>query len=95
MTSQMFAEVIGDPIDHSLSPLIHTFWLEALGIDAAYGRRRVSRPEFAAYVAERRSDPLWRGSNITMPLPMQPLWGTSGGRVPHCWATPDSAASYQ
>ena len=25
MTSQMFAEVIGDPIDHSLSPLIHGF----------------------------------------------------------------------
>jgi shikimate dehydrogenase len=68
MTSQMFAEVIGDPIDHSLSPLIHTFWLEALGIDAAYAARRVSRPDFPAYLAERRGDPLWSGSNVTMPL---------------------------
>ena len=34
-----YAEVIGDPVDHSLSPLIHNFWLETLGIDAAYGRR--------------------------------------------------------
>lgn len=67
MTS-MFAEVIGDPIDHSLSPLIHGFWLEALGIDAEYGRRRVTRADFPAYVAERRADPLWRGSNVTMPL---------------------------
>ena len=64
----MFAEVIGDPIDHSLSPLIHGFWLEALGIDAEYGRRRVTRADFPAYVAERRADPLWRGSNVTMPL---------------------------
>ena len=68
MTSRMFAEVIGDPIDHSLSPLIHGFWLKALRIDAEYGRRRVGRAEFPAYVTERRGDPLWRGSNVTMPL---------------------------
>ena len=67
MTSR-FAEVIGDPIDHSLSPVIHGFWLDALGIEARYGRRRVPRAEFPAYVAERRGDPLWRGSNVTMPL---------------------------
>ena len=35
------AEVIGDPVEHSLSPVIHSFWLEALQIDAGYGRRRV------------------------------------------------------
>lgn len=28
----MFAEVIGDPIGHSKSPLIHGFWIEALGL---------------------------------------------------------------
>ena len=27
-----YAEVIGDPIAHSKSPIIHNFWLEALGI---------------------------------------------------------------
>ncbi len=62
------AEVIGDPIDHSLSPMIHSFWLEALGIEASYGRRQVSRPELAAYLSEKRADPGWRGSNVTMPL---------------------------
>jgi shikimate dehydrogenase len=67
MTSY-YAEVIGDPIDHSLSPLIHGFWLEALGIDASYGRRKVSRAELPDYLAERRADPNWRGSNVTMPL---------------------------
>ena len=29
-----YAEVIGDPIAHSKSPLIHKFWLENLGWDA-------------------------------------------------------------
>ena len=63
-----YAEVIGDPVDHSLSPAIHNFWLEALGIDATYGRRKVTRAEFPAYLAEKRADPNWRGSNVTMPL---------------------------
>jgi shikimate dehydrogenase len=63
-----YAEVIGDPIDHSLSPTIHGFWLEALGIEARYGRRRVTRAELPAYLAEKRADPNWRGSNVTMPL---------------------------
>ena len=63
-----FAEVIGDPVDHSLSPKIHGFWLEASGIDASYGRRRVTRAELPGYLADRRADPNWRGANVTMPL---------------------------
>ena len=63
-----FAEVIGDPIEHSLSPAIHGFWLEALGIDADYGRRQVTRADLPIYLAERRADPAWRGCNVTMPL---------------------------
>ena len=63
-----FAEVIGDPIEQSRSPLIHQFWLDALGIAADYRRRLVRADELAAYVASVRADPLWRGSNVTMPL---------------------------
>jgi len=63
-----YAEVIGDPVDHSLSPVIHSFWLEALDIDASYGRQRVTRAEFPDYLAQKRADPAWRGSNVTMPL---------------------------
>jgi shikimate dehydrogenase len=66
--SRPYAEVIGDPIDHSLSPAIHGFWLKALNIDASYGRRQVNRAEFPAYLDEKRTDPDWRGSNVTMPL---------------------------
>ncbi|MCL6741608.1 shikimate dehydrogenase [Sphingomonas sp. RB56-2] len=63
-----YAEVIGDPVDHSLSPVIHSFWLQALGIDASYCRRRVTRAELPAYLAGKRADSDWRGSNVTMPL---------------------------
>ena len=68
MTSKFYAEVIGDPIDHSLSPLIHRFWLGTLGTDADYGRRRVTRADLPAYVEDRKADPAWRGANVTMPL---------------------------
>ena len=68
MTSKPYAEVIGDPIVQSLSPTIHGFWLEALGIDATYGRRQVTRADLPAYLEERRADENWRGSNVTMPL---------------------------
>jgi shikimate dehydrogenase len=63
-----FAEVIGDPIAHSKSPLIHGFWLEKLGIDAEYRRTQVAADELPAFLASRRQDPDWRGCNLTMPL---------------------------
>jgi shikimate dehydrogenase len=73
MTPTAYAEVIGDPIEQSLSPTIHGFWLQALGIEASYGRRRVGRAELPAYLAERRGDENWRGSNVTMPLKLDAI----------------------
>src|SRR3546814_697748 len=62
-----FAEVIGDPIAQSKSPLIHGFWLDALGLPGRYERRHVTPETLAAYIAERRADPDWRGCNVTIP----------------------------
>jgi shikimate dehydrogenase len=62
-----FAEVIGDPIAHSKSPLIHRFWLKALGIDADYVATRVAADELAGHFERRRADPDWMGSNVTIP----------------------------
>ena len=66
--AQPYAEVIGDPIAQSKSPLIHGFWLKRLGIEARYGARKVSTADLGAYLDERRADPNWRGCNVTMPL---------------------------
>ena len=74
MTSDRpFAEVIGDPVSHSRSPEIHRFWLEALGIEGAYGSTRVERHALEAFIAERRENPSWRGCNVTMPLKLDAL----------------------
>ena len=62
-----YAEVIGDPIAHSKSPKIHGFWLEALGIEAAYRATHVTPDALPAYFAARKADPDWRGCNITVP----------------------------
>ncbi|MCA1749833.1 MAG: shikimate dehydrogenase [Sphingomonadales bacterium] len=62
-----YAEVIGDPVDHSLSPVIHRFWLECLGLVGDYRARPVAVDGLAAYFADRRTDPAWRGCNVTIP----------------------------
>jgi shikimate dehydrogenase len=65
-----YAEVIGDPISHSKSPVIHEFWLRKLGIDAIYRQCHVFAEGLADYVQKRRDDPAWRGCNITIPHKM-------------------------
>lgn len=62
-----YAEVIGDPIAHSKSPLIHNFWLAKLGIDAEYRAYHVRADELKAYLDRRNADDDWRGCNVTMP----------------------------
>lgn len=62
-----YAEVIGDPIAHSKSPLIHGFWLEKLGIRAEYRRTLVPPDDLADWLETRRADPDWRGANLTIP----------------------------
>ncbi len=62
-----YAEVIGDPIAHSKSPLIHNFWLAELGIEGDYRKTHVRAAELATYLAVRQSDSAWRGCNVTIP----------------------------
>ena len=63
-----YAEVIGDPIGHSKSPLIHKFWLEKLGLRAEYRATRVTPADLPRYLATKRNDVSWRGCNVTSPL---------------------------
>ena len=65
--SRPYAEVIGDPIAQSKSPVIHNAWAAALGIDAHYDRAHVKSADLADYLALRRNDANWRGCNVTMP----------------------------
>lgn len=74
MTSKLpYAEVIGDPIGHSKSPLIHGFWLSKLGLPYDYRATRVTAAELPVYLQQRRADPMWCGCNVTMPLKVEAL----------------------
>ena len=65
--SRPYAEVIGDPIVQSKSPAIHGYWIGQLGLDADYRAAHVTAEGLADYIASRRTDPDWRGCNVTMP----------------------------
>ena len=57
--------VIGDPIDHSLSPTIHLPCLQTLCPQVSYDKIRVRRGELAAFVEKARHS--LDGFNLTMP----------------------------
>lgn len=62
-----YAEVIGHPISHSKSPLIHRFWLNQLGLVGDYQAQDVSPEHLESYFVKRAADPGWRGCNVTIP----------------------------
>lgn len=62
-----YAEVIGDPIAHSKSPLIHKFWLGKLGLEGDYRRTLVASHDLRAHLQMRRGDRDWAGCNVTLP----------------------------
>ncbi|MDB5686102.1 MAG: shikimate dehydrogenase [Rhizorhabdus sp.] len=62
-----YAEVIGDPIAHSKSPIIHKHWFEQAGITADYRATHVKPEDLAAHFVARRTDSDWRGANVTIP----------------------------
>ena len=68
-----FAEVIGDPIVQSKSPLIHNFWLGKLGLAGDYKATQVTRADLKEFITGRRQDPEWRGCNVTMPLKLDAI----------------------
>ena len=66
---QPFAFIVGWPVSHSRSPLLHGFWLKERGIAGHYGRLAVE-PGGAALRATFdfiRRTPQARGCNLTSP----------------------------
>ena len=58
--------IIGDPIEHSMSPVMHNAAFEALGLDYAYLPFRVRREELPEAIAGIRALNLV-GLNVTLP----------------------------
>ena len=62
--------VIGDPIDHSLSPSIHNAAFKALGLDCTYIAYRIPRGELQAGVESLKQIKI-SGFNVTIPHKME------------------------
>tara|TARA_B100000927_G_scaffold254307_1_gene220482 strand:+ start:481 stop:1275 length:795 start_codon:yes stop_codon:yes gene_type:complete len=59
--------VIGNPIDHSLSPKLHNYWFEKNNINANYGKRKIIKSEIQKVITEIRDNKL-DGINVTVPF---------------------------
>ncbi len=60
------AFVMGHPIAHSRSPMLHGYWLERYGIAGSYERVDVAPEALAAFFASFRETG-WVGGNVTVP----------------------------
>ena len=58
--------VLGDPVEHSLSPLIHQAAYVALGLQWEYSRIKVTEGELEGFLAEAGEE--FSGFSLTMPL---------------------------
>jgi shikimate dehydrogenase len=66
MPEKRCACVIGWPIKHSRSPLIHNYWLRLHGIDGEYRREAVEPADFPAFLRDLGSHG-YVGANVTLP----------------------------
>jgi shikimate dehydrogenase len=63
---QMQCAVLGSPIDHSLSPVLHRAAYAELGLPWSYSAIDVEESELPRFL--RGLDQTWRGLSLTMPL---------------------------
>ncbi|GAA5120018.1 shikimate dehydrogenase [Alloalcanivorax gelatiniphagus] len=63
--------VLGDPIAHSLSPVLHRAGYAEVGLDWVYDAHRVAAGGLAGFLAGLDAE--WRGLSLTMPLKREVL----------------------
>lgn len=66
MTDHPKACVIGWPVEHSRSPLIHNYWLKHYGLAGSYGRCSVPPEDMAAFLPDLAAQG-YVGCNVTLP----------------------------
>ncbi len=59
--------VIGNPIDHSLSPKLHNYWLKENNIDAIYDKIKLEENEIKNFIKDIKKQKII-GCNVTVPF---------------------------
>ena len=58
--------VIGNPIEHSLSPTLHNYWIKSNGIDAIYEKQKLEDSELGLLIEQLKKRKI-NGVNVTVP----------------------------
>ena len=59
--------VIGNPIEHSLSPKLHNFWIKVNNLDAIYEKKKINENKLADLILEIKKKNI-HGINVTVPF---------------------------
>ena len=59
--------VIGNPIEHSLSPKLHNYWIKKNNIDAVYDKKQLNEVDIDNIILEVKSGKI-DGINVTVPF---------------------------
>ena len=59
--------VIGNPINHSLSPKLHNYWLRENSIDAIYDKKKIDEKNLQSIISEIKEKKI-NGINVTVPF---------------------------
>lgn len=66
MSEMIKAGVIGHPVSHSKSPLIHNYWIKTYGLNGSYEAIDAA-PENLKSEIRRLTDEGYQGFNVTVP----------------------------
>ena len=59
--------VIGNPIEHSLSPELHNYWIKKNGINAIYEKQKLDENQLEKYISQVKNNKI-DGINVTVPF---------------------------
>ncbi len=59
--------VIGNPIEHSLSPKLHNYWLKKNNIDAIYDKKKIDEKDLQSIISQVKEGKI-NGINVTVPF---------------------------
>jgi len=63
----MVTGIIGNPIKHSLSPIIHQYWMRMNNIESQYNLYEIEKNEVSAFLGNMYKNNI-RGINVTVPF---------------------------
>ena len=59
--------VIGNPIDHTLSPKLHNYWIKEKNINATYDKKKLDENDLKKIISDVREKKI-NGINVTVPF---------------------------